>query len=123
MCSLYSFWCTFLTANKNVFNLLQSNNEIKYLNTEGDSIFKITKLYESKGKILKYGQKISVDINSIGCHEEYLVNYNNLVDKLKKCNINLIETKPFSKIYTEIELSNYEKSFSYLNNYSIFKRY
>ena len=108
---------------ENVFNLLQSNNEIKYLNTEGDSIFKITKLYESKGKILKYGQKISVDINSIGCHEEYLVNYNNLVDKLKKCNINLIETKPFSKIYTEIELSNYEKSFSYLNNYSIFKKY
>lgn len=108
--------------SKQVFDLLKKN-EVVEINDEDDTkIFTIKKLYNNQ-RLLKYGQKISVDINSIGCHDEYLVNFDNLVEELKKNNIKLIENKNFSEIETEIELNDYEKRFSFLNMYSVFEKY
>jgi SAM-dependent methyltransferase len=107
--------------SEKIFELLKDKPLVEIKDQDSNKIFTIKKLY-SNNKILKYGQKISVDINSIGCHDEYLVNFNNLVDNLSKYNIQLIENKNFSDIDTEIELNQYEKDFSFLNMYSVFEK-
>jgi len=108
--------------SEKIFDLLNENEVVEINDSDDTKIFTIKKLYNNK-KILKYGQKISVDINSIGCHDEYLVNFNNLVEELSKNNIQLIENKNFSELETDIELNEYEKKFSFLNMYSVFVKY
>jgi mRNA (guanine-N7-)-methyltransferase len=108
--------------SKNIFNLLKSKEIVDICDEGNRKIFTIKKLYNNQ-RILKYGQKISVDINSIGRHDEYLVNFENLVEELQKNNIKLIENKNFSDLDTEIELNDYEKQFSFLNMYSVFEKY
>ena len=105
-----------------VFDLLEKNNTIELKDENNNIIFKITKKYEKKNKILKYGQEISVDINSIGCHSEYLVNHTHLVNTLEKHNMKLLESKQFSEMKTEIKLNKYESEFSYLNMISVFQK-
>lgn len=107
--------------SKLVFEMLNKNDNVVINDSDNTKIFTIKKLYNQK-RMLKYGQKISVDINSIGCHDEYLVNFDNLVEELSKNNINLIENKNFSEIETKIELNEYEKKFSFLNMYSVFEK-
>ena len=107
-------------SNK-IFNLLKNKEIVEINDQENSKIFTIKKLYKNQ-RIFKYGQKISVDINSIGCHDEYLVNFDNLVEVFKKHNIHLIENKNFSNISTEILLNDYEKDFSFLNMYSVFEK-
>ena len=107
-------------SNK-IFNLLKNKEIVEINDQENSKIFTIKKLYKNQ-RIFKYGQKISVDINSIGCHDEYLVNFDNLVEVFKKYNIHLIENKDFSNISTEILLNDYEKDFSFLNMYSVFEK-
>ena len=108
--------------SKNIFNLLKSKEIVDICDEGNRKIFTIKKLYNNQ-RILKYGQKISVDINSIGRHDEYLVNFENLVEELQKNNIKLIKNKNFSDLDTEIELNDYEKQFSFLNMYSVFEKY
>jgi hypothetical protein len=104
-----------------VFEMLNKKDIIEIKDDDETKVFTIKKLYSNK-KLLKYGQKISVDINSIGCHDEYLVNFENLVEELEKNNIKLIENCNFSDIETKINLNEYEKRFSYLNMYSVFEK-
>ena len=112
---------TYFNGNK-VFNLLETNDIIEFKDEESKTIFKISKEYEKKNKILKYGQQISVDINSIGCHSEYLVNNQHLITSLEKINMSLLETTSFADIKSNIELNTHEREFSHLNMISVFKK-
>jgi ubiquinone/menaquinone biosynthesis C-methylase UbiE len=107
--------------SEKIFNLLSDKEQVEIKDADDTKIFTIKKLYNNN-KILKYGQKISVDINSIGCHNEYLVNFKNLIQVFEKNNIYLVEHKNFEDISTKIDLSNYEKEFSFLNMYSVFEK-
>jgi hypothetical protein len=81
-----------------------------------------------------FGKKINVFISSIGKEfEENLVNFNYLKILAAKYNLEIVEEKNFSELYDEmkessnknyknIELSDDEKQFSFLNVQFIFKK-
>ena len=82
----------------------------------GDGIFTIKKKYKKYGG---FGNEIEVFGQTIGTHNEYLVDYNEFVEKMKKHNFILKESKMFSEMFDNT-LKDYEKEFSGLSRYYIF---
>lgn len=123
----YFIFTTF--DGEKIFEILKKK---KYANQfvikkDSEDILKIKKLYLND-TIKKYGQKIDVCVETIGCHIEYLVNYNFIIDNFTEKGYKLIETNNFShllgKFYQEsgIRLSESEKIFSLLNRYTILQK-
>lgn len=113
-------------------NYLLRNTDFKdsyniYTPGNKKEIFKITKLY--KGNILKnLGQEIDVFVQTIGAHQEYLVNYDYIIPYFESNGYTLIETKYFNELYNAFykkysrPLSQQELLFTSLNRYAIFKK-
>lgn len=115
-----------------VYNLLKKQNNLKGDFFEIKKQFKMGSFPKNKPN---YGKKIDVYIKSIGkSHSEYLVNINYLEIILEKYGFEKVEIGDFENIYNmEINKKNKnkeylknmtetEKTFSYLNKYFIFKK-
>jgi len=93
---------------------------------KGDKLyFKIRRLYPEDQKFQNYGQKISVYVISIGNpHIEYLVNFDYIINQLKKNGLKLTHYKPFSEYMipkNNINMSFVEYKWSIMNTYLEFQ--
>ena len=114
-----------------VINILNGKN-VKEATQGNDVLWKITK---ENNQLDNYGTKINVFIESIGqSRDEWLVNLNEFIFKLKEKNIHLIDNglvrfdeKLFSNFKVnnggwDIYMSDAEREFSELNQYFIFQK-
>ena len=116
-----------------IYNKLKKSKDgsIKLMKNNKKLYFKISRKYGNKTKFKKFGQKISVFILSIGkSHDEYLVNFKYIIDKLKKNGFKLSEYIDFSKLIDIVYRKNkkikkmdiFEYKWSIMNSYLEFKR-
>ena len=127
----YFIGCCF--DGKAVFDLLQDMNvnDVKTGRKNEQIIWKITKKYDlnswsHEDPSIFYNLPIDVYIRSINMNiTEYLVNFEIFVQKLQEVNIKLIQTNMFKDIYDvqkTVQLSEDEKTLSFLNRQFIFKK-
>lgn len=121
---------------KKVFADLQKTNPIILENDKGIELFRITPQFkisvantkDGQDKLAKYGQKISVYVESIGKeHEEYLVNIQYLIHKfISEKEFELVENTSFGEILDRYshrkKLSDAEKIFSTYSNIVVFRK-
>ena len=118
---------------KEVFNLLSDieYNDSKVGHKDGKIIWKIKKKYNLKSwndaeESEYYDLPIEVYVQSINMNiTEYLVNFKLLIKKLQDVNIRLEESVLFKDIYStqsRFELSEDEKTVSFLNRQFIFRK-
>lgn len=95
------------------------------------TVFSIRRLYDntSKGKLLDIGQQVAVFVESIGStNREYLVNFDYVSKVFKKKGMELIKKMSFEEVYPtwkkkrEIDMTDVEKTFSFLNSVLVFKK-
>jgi SAM-dependent methyltransferase len=90
-------------------------------------LWNIKKLYDDNSNDIKFGEQISIYMESIGIEMvEYLVSIPKLIEKLDEYGIVPVKIASFEDIYKEtnedIKLSQVEKEYSFLNTIFIFKK-
>jgi mRNA (guanine-N7-)-methyltransferase len=97
------------------------NRFTNYESTQFDKLFKIENL-NNNNKL--FGNKIKVYLkDSIidNISYEYLIYFGNFISKMEEEGFVLIDSKLFSEIHDFNNLKDYEKSYSSLNRYFVFK--
>lgn len=121
---------------KKVFDLLKGMKNPAQGFIEDELLWKIEKKYTLKSwnkEKANLGQKIEVFVSTIGIpHEEYLVNYDYVVEICKEYGLKLQKIRSFGEIYERYKekenaeelqsMSEGEKVFSFLHNEFVFRK-
>ena len=111
------FMASFFDGSK-VEKLLSKDKEV-ILSKNNKNLFIIKKKYIKKRT---FGQKIIVTTETIGEHEEYLVDTEYLIKFMENNGYKLIERIDFQDVPFNRKLSNAEKKFSFLNIFVVFQK-
>ena len=110
----------FKNSNTNTITLKKGNSNVFVLENKSNKNSK-----KNSNKNSPFGKKLAVQTETIGKHDEFLVDTKYLINFMEKNNYKLIEKVGFDDVYkneNKKKMSNSEKKFSFLNVYIVFQK-
>ena len=118
------FIITFLDDTR-INELFQENKRTCSYEKDGEIIYFLERDNLDNTKI--YGNRLKITLNGNNIlgegSDEWIINYNSLLQSMENAGFDCIETKLFQEIYEKsFDLSDCEKNISFLNRYCVFKK-
>ena len=114
------FMASFFDGSK-VDELFKNKNEI-VISKNNSEVFKLKRHYKKRKST---GSRLTVKTETIGEHDEYVIDLDHLEKFMEKNKYKLVEKISFEEFYNKqnkFKLSNEEKAFSFLNVYVVFQK-
>ena len=110
----------FKNSNTNTITLKKGNSNVFVLENKSNK-----NSNKNLNKNSPFGKKLAVQTETIGKHDEFLVDTKYLINFMEKNNYKLVEKVGFDDVYmnqNKKNMSNSEKKFSFLNIYIVFQK-